>query len=262
MQSVFMAIRSFLMISCMIIVPVLAIFGTDWLKQFGIGGSHAGPRRTSAAARRVRGPVGPNGLTETSNKTPPTAVPGSFGQPPLTPTAPPQTPPKQAIAPPTTTQTSAVPSGTSPTVVAPNAMPGWPPGVSAPPASQPVQANFEAPLQPAAGAQAAPMVPVNRGNTTTTVAAASNAPPAKPGAGGSNDWFTWTQRRLRDLGATYYLLETWGRDGELYRFHCKMAVAAGNPDYTRHFEATDSDASRAMQQVLEQVEAWRSGRSP
>ena len=64
---------------------------------------------------------------------------------------------------------------------------------------------------------------------------------------------------VASIGATYYLLETWGRNGELYRFHCKMAVA-GNPDYTRHFEATDSDASRAMQQVLEQVEAWRAGR--
>ncbi len=83
------------------------------------------------------------------------------------------------------------------------------------------------------------------GNSTTGLAA-------------SSDWFTATQQRLRDLGATYYLLETWGRHGELYRFHCKMAIA-GNADYTRYFEATDTDASRAMQQVLRQVEAWRAG---
>jgi hypothetical protein len=82
---------------------------------------------------------------------------------------------------------------------------------------------------------------------------------AQPGSAG--DWFTAIQHRLRDLGATYYLLETWGRQGELYRFHCKMAIA-GNPNYTQHFEATDSDPSRAMQSVLRQVEAWRAGRAP
>lgn len=82
-----------------------------------------------------------------------------------------------------------------------------------------------------------------------------------PAATATSDWFMGTQKRLRDLGATYYLLETWGRRGELYRFHCKMAIA-GNPDYTRYFEATDSDPSRAMQSVLRQVEGWRSGATP
>jgi hypothetical protein len=83
-------------------------------------------------------------------------------------------------------------------------------------------------------------------------------PPTPPER--SNDWFSAVTQRLRDLGATYYLLETWGRSGELYRFHCKMAVA-GSQSYTRHFEATSADAAQAMRSVLEQVEAWRSGRS-
>lgn len=73
------------------------------------------------------------------------------------------------------------------------------------------------------------------------------------------DWFSAVTQRLRDLGATYYLLETWGRNGELYRFHCKMAVAGSN-SYTRHFEATNADAAMAMRLVLEQVETWRSAR--
>src|ERR1700678_3420237 len=70
MQSFVMAIRSFLMISCMIIVPVLAIFGTDWLKEFGIGTSSSGPRRssTNAAARRARTGVGDHGLSEAKSK--------------------------------------------------------------------------------------------------------------------------------------------------------------------------------------------------
>jgi hypothetical protein len=75
------------------------------------------------------------------------------------------------------------------------------------------------------------------------------------------DRFTLMERKLREYGASYYLLETWGNDGDLYRFHCKMAVGA-NPSYTRHFEATDRDALRAMAQVLEKVEAWRAGRLP
>jgi len=83
-------------------------------------------------------------------------------------------------------------------------------------------------------------------------------PPSAPDR--SPDWFSAVAQRLRDLGATYYLLETWGRNGELYRFHCKMAVA-GSQSYTRHFEATSDDAAQAMRSVLEQVEAWRSGRS-
>lgn len=71
--------------------------------------------------------------------------------------------------------------------------------------------------------------------------------------------FTWIEKRLREYGATYYLLETWGNEGELYRFHCKMALG-NNPNFTRHFEATDSEALKSMSRVLEQVELWRAGR--
>ena len=69
------------------------------------------------------------------------------------------------------------------------------------------------------------------------------------------------ERRLREFGATYYLLETWGNDSEYYRFHCKMAIA-NNPTHTRQFEATDTDPAAAMGRVVEQVEAWRAGRLP
>jgi hypothetical protein len=73
------------------------------------------------------------------------------------------------------------------------------------------------------------------------------------------DRFTAMERKLREYGAVYYLLETWGNEGELYRFHCRMSIA-NNPNYTRHFEATDRDALKAMSQVLARVEAWRAGR--
>ena len=80
------------------------------------------------------------------------------------------------------------------------------------------------------------------------------ADPARP----AGDKFTYIQDRLRRLGATYYLLESWGSREQLYRFYCKVAVG-GNSNYTHYFEATDSDPIRAMARVLQQVEAWRAG---
>ena len=72
------------------------------------------------------------------------------------------------------------------------------------------------------------------------------------------DRFQAVQGRLRQLGATYYLLESWGNQQQLYRFYCKMAVG-GSAQYTRCFEATDADALQSMVQVLRQVESWRDG---
>ena len=63
------------------------------------------------------------------------------------------------------------------------------------------------------------------------------------------------QQRLQKLGATYYVLESWGNGQQLYRFFCKMAVA-GSADYVQCFEATHADPLQAMQQVLQQVETW------
>jgi len=73
--------------------------------------------------------------------------------------------------------------------------------------------------------------------------------------------FSQIQSRLRSLGATYYALETWGTNGQLFRFQCRMA-AGHDPGYTRQFEATDTDPLLAMQTVLSEVEAWKAGRLP
>jgi hypothetical protein len=70
--------------------------------------------------------------------------------------------------------------------------------------------------------------------------------------------FSEMQSKLRQLGATYYLLETWGNEQQFYRFYCKMAVG-GNTNYTRCFESTDADPLAAMSAVLKQVEEWRGG---
>lgn len=78
---------------------------------------------------------------------------------------------------------------------------------------------------------------------------------------GSVDRFSLIQRQFRELGSVYTLLETWGDQGQLYRFYCRMAIG-GNPNYTRYFEATDSEPLAAMARVLEQVEVWRSSGQP
>jgi hypothetical protein len=70
--------------------------------------------------------------------------------------------------------------------------------------------------------------------------------------------FMAMQDRLRQLGATYYLLETWGNQKQYYRFYCQMAVG-GNNGYTHYFEATNANPLDAMAEVLHQVEAWRGG---
>ena len=85
----------------------------------------------------------------------------------------------------------------------------------------------------------------------------SHAAPAGPTAETSQVM----ERRLRELGATYYLLEYLGNSSQHYRFYCKMSIA-GNPNLTRPFEATDSDPVQAMRHVLDQVQKWRAGSQP
>lgn len=77
----------------------------------------------------------------------------------------------------------------------------------------------------------------------------------------SVDQFSTIQLRLRELGATYYLLESWGTNATRYRFHCRMAVA-GDDRHFRQFEAMASDPLAAMTEVLRQVEQWRFGHQP
>lgn len=77
-------------------------------------------------------------------------------------------------------------------------------------------------------------------------------------AGAHRDQFAQLQNRFREMGATYFVLESWGTQQQLCRFYCKMAVG-GNPNCTRHFEATDADPLTAMTLVLKQVETWLAG---
>ena len=98
----------------------------------------------------------------------------------------------------------------------------------------------------------APVVPVNYQTPAESLPAAISSAASNP--------LSQMQDRLRQLGATYYLLETWGNEQQFYRFYCKMAVG-GNTNYTHCFESTNADSLQAMADVLKQVEAWRNGES-
>lgn len=73
--------------------------------------------------------------------------------------------------------------------------------------------------------------------------------------GASGAGFRGIEARLRELGASYYLLESWGSETLRYRFHCRMAIG-GNSAYARQFESISDDPLQAMNDVLRQVEAW------
>ena len=66
-------------------------------------------------------------------------------------------------------------------------------------------------------------------------------------------------RGLRESGACYYALETWGARGQYYRFQARIAAGDG-ASYVRHFNAIEPDAVGAMASVLDQVQGWQADR--
>jgi len=67
------------------------------------------------------------------------------------------------------------------------------------------------------------------------------------------------EQRLREMGATYYRLETWGQEGRRFRFQCRVA-ADPTTGWARHFEATDPQPIQAVSKVLASVESWLDAR--
>jgi hypothetical protein len=101
--------------------------------------------------------------------------------------------------------------------------------------------------------------PVQVNNNLSPVVPVNYQTPAEIPSGAATP-FSQIQDRLKQLGATYYLLETWGNQQQLFRFYCKMAVG-GNANYTHCFEYIGADPLQAMSEVLKQVENWRNGGS-
>lgn len=259
-SSTVLAFRIFVMLSCLIIVPLAAIFGSafpDVVKTVLVDRIVAwGTGKPIEANQATPGPDGfrevapPGGAVAANNHPAGSEAPRWINRDTASWQAPgPSQPPASVVpvgeaGPGDGFNQSAsffVPSD-PPTAYPPLQRLVPPPGDS--PAAQP--ANLQQQWNQAADEAPSPYHP---------------APPANLAARrlGEPERFTEMERKLREYGATYYLLETWGNDGQLFRFHCRMAVG-NTPNLTRHFEATDRDALEAMSQVLARVEAWRAGR--
>jgi hypothetical protein len=152
-----------------------------------------------------------------------------------------------------------------------------------------VAANYNAPIPPSqagaagqstsfpqnrelAGGQNRDLTPVPQGSPGPSPLGQGGSPTGRESTGASpspsgpmspDDQFTRIHQRLRELGATYYLLESWGDQKHEFRFYCKMSIG-GNPHVTQPFWYIDTDPLKAMTQVLQQVEDWRNsgGRTP
>jgi hypothetical protein len=223
-----LAFRIFVMLSCLIIVPMAAIFGSafpDVVKSVLVDRIVAWSTGKPYEPAKSNTGDGFSEVAATGHSSAPPA--GNNWEAPRWP------------------QGGSVPAATQAGGVVPAAAANVQGGVG----NQP--ANFVAPSEP-------PRVAVPGAGVSGDGSAAAATPPA-PRPLDTGDRFTAMERKLRQYGATYYLLETWGNEGQLYRFHCRMAIS-NNPNYTRQFEATDRDALRAMSQVVERVEAWRAGR--
>lgn len=120
----------------------------------------------------------------------------------------------------------------------------------APPEANPFLASaptdVESGGEPVANPLAAPVVPAFR------------LQDAQPSESDRQQLHTRLGEELKQLGAQFYRLQTWGNRGELYRFSCYVA-APDNDQYQRHFQAIDADSIQAMRQVLDEVKIWRAG---
>ena len=158
------------------------------------------------------------------------------------------------------------PGGTvQPIPVNPSPSPArWPEAMApqAGPAIVPV--GFNTPADPTRSLDRNPATPLGLAGGIADPTAEHKAGLAGPIGGepsatpAGSEAFSFVQDRLRQLGATYYLLEAWGDQKREYRFYCRMAIG-GNAQFTRAFWAIDGDPLRAMGQVLQQVESWKVG---
>ncbi len=109
------------------------------------------------------------------------------------------------------------------------------------------------PVQSGAGS----LLPVESGRTSHFDDPA--CPPASGGGLSSNDQLKHVLERLRQLGATYFVLEPCGDEKREFRFFCQMSIG-GNPRVTKSFWNFNGDPLKAITGVLTQVEDWqRSG---
>ncbi|MDR2345694.1 MAG: hypothetical protein LBE18_06475 [Planctomycetaceae bacterium] len=70
---------------------------------------------------------------------------------------------------------------------------------------------------------------------------------------------------LQNLGATYYCLEKWGNQGELFRFRCYVnpngvpnnGSQQNSYKYQKFFQHIDNDQIRVMEHVIDEIKMWK-----
>jgi hypothetical protein len=258
-SSTLVALRTLVLLFCLVAVPAFALVGTKgwpqvWQKAVELAESSLKP---AAAADSLEAPTGRAALPQSvpaTNSTPETARG-------LSPTAMPAPPAGAQDT--NTSSRNVTPRTQSPppnpieraVFDAPTMLSSW----QAPPASMKTPVFW--PTETETGGQVSPASFVASPASAALARAQDTTSPA------DNDKraveveraMDQVQQRLQALGAVHYRLETAGPRGEQFYFRCTMALSS-NPNYHRYFEATDGDPLCAMQQVLAQVEAWRSGR--
>ena len=65
--------------------------------------------------------------------------------------------------------------------------------------------------------------------------------------------------QLRSMGVAEYALESWGRRGNLYRFHCIMPIGPSD-NLTTQFEAVNEDPRVSVRKVLHEAVCWQQDR--
>lgn len=275
-SSTVVALRGLVMLGCLLLIPVAALWGgsvPELVKQ--LIQHHLGLETASASTAMTSAPPFAPGTAADPALSGPGGVPASLPplSPPVVQLGPQAVPASAAALPPARLPQAAAPAAMPPAPALaqaqvtgiPAAVPAGnsavvPVGYQAPAEPRPAEA-FPREITPPAR-QTAPSV-YQRKPGLVPVTLEEGLPPSpgpEPGKTPSAEPFQQIQNRLRQMGATYYLLESWGVQGDLYRFYCKMAVG-GNANYTRYFEAVDSDPLRVMSKVLQDVETWRSGQS-
>ena len=267
-SSAVVTFRAFVMVAFLVAIPAVAIFGTnlpDTLRQLAerhlgvsFNGTSGGLTDAPLTAPRTNGPlasgdapadaapVAPVDISIPGESfTPPANVGGAMAGLPM------------AVPPTADRLAQQAPLSAAPPPTPPPAM-SAPAGAPARTDGSVVPVGYNAPLDPVAAVPAAPANAKEPRSFNFPTAEAARPLPAVDSANASQS-LSHIEQRLRELGATYSLLESWGNQGQLYRFYCKMGIG-GNSNYTRYFEATDADPLRAMNIVLQQVETWRAGR--
>jgi len=272
-SSTAVAARAIVMLACLVSIPLLAVFGRS-LPELVMKLYDERPSQETTFSRDDR-PEAPEFYPGEDTSFVASGPKGAAAGVHPAGTSAWGTNPKVVPAHVTTPSATRLPAGYEVPIVSPS--PGIPDSVTGPARSTTPQHGREGsgPVGPAHAVPLSGRFPqVLPGQATRPQAISRQPPPAGVGAAASagsqtgvssvpapsdGGTFVLIQERLRDMGAVYYRLESWGTQQQLFRFQCEMAVE-GSRGLTRHFEAVDSHPLLAMHKVLVEAETWVASR--